>query len=286
MDGRVRTWVKGHQVVTFFALAYAIMYAAVFGSLAVDPAHTMAPFTLVWAVAVFSPTIASVVVSWVIGGGAEVRRVLAGFARWRIGVWWYLAAFGLFLAPLMVALVYRVAGGAVPGPQPGVTPLTVVGSVLFTLISGPLSEEAGWRGFALPRLQERFSAVTSSLVLGVVWTCWHIPLFFVAGKASPGIPFFIYLPLVVTLTFYLTWVYNNTGGSLIATTLAHCSFNLDAVLITGALGLLPVMVFYMTAGPGLVLAVVAAVVVFGPKRMSRKAAGELPFRAAAEDPAS
>jgi hypothetical protein len=84
--------------------------------------------------------------------------------------------------------------------------------------------------------------------------------------------------LVLTITIYLTWLYNNTRGSLIITTLAHFTYNLSSTLIAGAVILMPAMMFYMTAGPLLFLVVVGVVIYYKPKNLSRKPETELPFR--------
>jgi uncharacterized protein len=278
MKARMREWIAGRPVIAFFVLTYAIMYVTVFTSRAVQgPGNALGPYSVPWFLAIFSPSISALAISAYIGGKAEVKRLLSGFTRWKVGAWPYLAAFALFGLPIAIALVYRAAGGAIPGVKPGLTALALAASVFFTFLSGPLAEEAGWRGFALPRLQARFGALTSSLILGVVWTCWHIPFYFLTGPSSLGIPFPIYLALVTTIGIFLTWLYNNTGGSLIVTVLAHFAFNLNAVLITGSLGMLPMNVFYMTAAPGLFIAVVIIVIVYGPKYLSRKPVAELPF---------
>jgi uncharacterized protein len=275
----VKVWIRNHQLLSFFVLSYVIMFGVLFGYMALAPGQPLQPWSLVWFVSIFSPTISAVCVSWVIGGGAEVRRVLAGFTRWKVGLGWYFAAAFLFLGPLVIALIYGLLGNPVTGLRPGVTMPSLLGTVLFTLFSGPIAEEAGWRGFALPRLQVRYNALVSSLILGVVHTCWHIPLFFLTGATQLSIPFPFYLALVVTLTVYYTWVYNNTGGSLITAVLGHFAFNLTGTLITGPLSLMPVGLFYMTASPLLFLIVVGVLIVFGPKHLSRKPVAELPLHA-------
>jgi membrane protease YdiL (CAAX protease family) len=148
--------------------------------------------------------------------------------------------------------------------------------------AGPASEEAGWRGFALPCLEAKYSALVSSLILGVIWTFWHLPLFYLTGATQMSIPLPIYLVLTITLTTYLTWLFNNTRGSLMITTLAHYAYNLTGTLLTGPLSLMPAMVFYLTAGPLLFLLVVGIVIYFGPGNLSRKPAAEMPFQRRAE----
>jgi uncharacterized protein len=274
----VKSWIRNHSLLSFFVLSYAIMYGMLFSFIIFQPGQPLQPWSLVWALAIFSPTISSLCLSWVIGGGAEVKRVLSGFTRWKAGWRWYLAAAFLFIGPLLIACVYALLGNPVKGLAPGVTIPMLLGQVLFVLFSGPIAEEAGWRGFALPRLQAKYSALVSSLILGVIWTCWHIPLFFVTGATQVGLPFPFYLALVTTNTVYFTWLYNNTRGSLIITVLGHFAFNLTGTLITGSLSLMPAMTFYMTASPLLLVLVIAALIAFGPRTLSKKPAEELPFK--------
>ena len=110
--------------------------------------------------------------------------------------------------------------------------------------------------------------------LGVIWTGWHIPLYFITGATQVSIPSPIYLVLVVTIAIYLTWLYNNTSGSLIITVLAHFFYNMTGFL-TGTLGLMPAMVFYMTAGPLLGLIVLGLIFVYGPRHLSKQPVSEL-----------
>jgi membrane protease YdiL (CAAX protease family) len=265
----MRDWIKHHQLSTFFAVSYAIMYGTLFGYMALQPGQPMLAWSAVWLLSVFSPTLSALIVSWLTGGVAAVKELLAGFGRWRVGWKWYLAAGFLLLGPMAIALTYLALGNPSDGLAAGMTAPLLLARILTQLVAGPASEEAGWRGFALPRLQARFSALTASLILGVVWTFWHLPLFFLTGETQVGIPFPFYLALVVTLSVYLTWLYNNTGGSLVITTLAHWSFNLTGVLITGPVSLMPVTLFYMTASPLLLAITIAACVRFGPKHLTR-----------------
>lgn len=273
----MKTWIQKHQLISFFVLTYVIAFGTTFTYIFLKPGEPSHTWSLNWFLNAFSPTISALILSWVIGGWGEVKHLLSGFTRWKVGWFWYFAAAFLFLGPLSFALVYIVLGNPIPGLKPGVTFVMILSQIAFTLFSGPLSEEAGWRGFALPRLQMKFNAFVSSLILGVIWCCWHIPLFFLPGSSQQGIPFPIYLMLVVTLGVYFTWLYNNTRGSLIITVLAHFSFNMSGGFIAGTLGLLPPMVLYMSAGSLLVLTVVGVVIYYGMKTLSRKPIAELPF---------
>ena len=274
----MQRWVRNHPLISFFVVAYVLAFGAIFGYIVLQPGQPLERWAPAWFVFAFSPTVSALVVSWVMGGLAEVKRLLAGFTRWKVGLRWYLAAGYVFLGPLAIALVYGALGNPVAGLQPGMTLPLLLGQVFFQFFSGPASEEAGWRGFALPRLQARYNAFVSSLILGVVWTCWHIPLFFLTGATQMSIPFPFYLALVVTLTVYMTWLYNNTRGSLIITVLCHFAFNLTGTLITGPLSLMPVMLFYMSASPLLLLSVIAVLLYFGYRTLSKRPEQELPVQ--------
>lgn len=273
----MKTWIQKHSLLAFFILTYAIAFGTTFTYIYLQPGRPSQNWSMAWFLNAFSPTISALILSWIIGGWNEIRNLLAGFTRWKVGWFWYFAAAFLFLGPLAVALVYGALGNAAPGLAPGMTASAILAQVIFTLFSGPMSEEAGWRGFALPRLQGKYNALASSLILGVIWCCWHIPLFFLPGSSQQGIPFPIYLMLVVTLGVYFTWLYNNAHGSLVITVLAHFSFNLSGGFIAGTLGLLPPMVLYIAAGSLLVLTVIGVIVYFGVNTLSRKPAIEFPF---------
>ena len=280
----MKAWIQKHQLLAFFSLTYAIAFGVTFTYIYLQPGQPSQRWSLNWFLNAFSPTISAILLAWIIGGGNEVKRLLSGFTRWKVGLRWYFAAAFLFLGPLAFALVYAALGNPVAGIEPGLTIPMVLGQLIFTLFSGPLAEEAGWRGFALPRLQSKYNALVSSLILGVIWCCWHIPLFFLPGASQQSIPFPIYLMLVVTVGVYFTWLYNNTRGSLIICVLAHFSFNMSGGFIAGTLGLLPPMVLNIAAGSMLLLIVVGVVLIFGGKTLSKKPAGELPFQRAILSP--
>jgi len=260
---------------SFFVLAYLIMFGSYFSFIILRPGEPNKEWSLVWFLGAFSPTISAIIVSWAMGGFNQVKRLLSGFAKWKVDFFWYFAATFLFLGPLLIAFIYGLLGNPVIGLRPGITIPMLIGQIFFQMFSGPISEEAGWRGFALPRLQKKYNALISSLILGVVWTCWHTPLFFLTGATQMTIPFPIYMVLVVTQTIYATLLYNNTEGSLVITTLAHFSFNLTGTLITGLVSLMPPMLFYMTAGPSLFVIVVVVIFVYGAKFLSRNPNKEL-----------
>lgn len=231
---------------------------------------------------VLTPTISAVILSAMIGGWKEVLNLLSGFMRWRVHWFWYLAAFMMTGFPLLIAIVYILIGNPIRGLNPDATAWSLLGLLGFTFLSGPLSEEAGWRGFALPRLQGRFSALTSSLILGVLWATWHIPFYLEPNYAANGMPLPVFMVVVTALSILFAWIYNNSGGSLFLTMLAHFFFNFSSVFLVQQFGLLPPMLLYIGGGGLMLLLIVWVIIYFGPKHLSRKPADELPIPAQTE----
>jgi membrane protease YdiL (CAAX protease family) len=277
----MKTWIRNHQLISFFFVTFLIMYSVLFTVAFVNPAGWFKPWSLAWFLSIFSPTFGSLIVSAIIGGWDEVKRLLSGLFRWNVGVRWYVATLFLFWGPLLIGLIYVTMGNPYPGINPELTWGILAGQLFFNIFSGPVSEELGWRGFALPRLQQKFNALVSSLILGTMWALWHLPLFFIPGSDQSQIFFPIYLVLNIAFATYMTWLYNNTKGSVLIAILAHFCINISMATIVDRLRLMPSNNFYqMTAGPLLVLTLVLIVIIFGPRHFSRKSVSELPFKRA------
>lgn len=206
----------------------------------------------------------SVVAYWLLrhsGRRDSAHLILNRYKIWRVGFSWYLVAALLVpavqLAGHLIGGIFR-GGEVVDSSSPLGELLADVGVwgalALFPVIliaqlpSSPLLEEFGWRGFALPHLQNRYSALTSSLILGVLWGIWHLPLTLAYG--DPVIPFLLQ---ITAITVLITWVFNNTRGSMLIAMLCHASLNASIVPFASEAGRWP--------GTVLTIAVALAVVV-------------------------
>ncbi|MDH5607741.1 MAG: CPBP family intramembrane metalloprotease, partial [Anaerolineae bacterium] len=102
----------------------------------------------------------------------------------------------------------------------------VIAFFVIFFMGGPLQEEFGWRGFATDRLQEKFNALWASIIMGILWAVWHLPLLFIPREESyynrPAWGLFLTTTLV---TILFTWIYNNTNRSIFATLIFHTMFN-------------------------------------------------------------
>ena len=176
----------------------------------------------------FAPSITALFLTWRYAGGTELRRLLRRAVIWRVSPVWYLIAIaGPAMIMLLAMGVHVLLGGTIPDYVPfGVRWLiVVVNFILILLIGGPLGEEFGWRGLALPSLEARFSPLWASLILGVIWAVWHLPLFFISGSAQSSLPFGLYALLTIPLTILITWVYHGSGNSLLLVMLFHAAVN-------------------------------------------------------------
>ena len=167
-------------------------------------------------------------------GRVGILQLLRRYVLWRVGISWYLLV--LLGVPALMLLPYLIQPGAfsvfrLPGPPFWLTYLIVYLSTL--VFGGPLGEEGGWRGFALPRLQQRSGPLVGTLILGVLWGLWHLPLFLlVPGYNGAGtgfvailIPFVAFVITLIAYSVIFTWVFNDTRGSILLAILLHASIN-------------------------------------------------------------
>lgn len=155
-------------------------------------------------------------------------------------VWWGISLLTVPVLTGLAALIDQLLGGwgwQLEAAERFIkNPLSIIPFLLFILVFGPLPEELGWRGYALGKLQSRWSALYASIILGIVWVIWHLPLFFIQGTYQYGLglgtrAYWIFnLGLVITSVIY-TWIYNNTGGSIPAVILFHFSQNFSGELV-------------------------------------------------------
>jgi membrane protease YdiL (CAAX protease family) len=184
------------------------------------------------------PNAVGVFVTWVAGGRQGLRELFSRVVLWRIGLKWYAIALSvpIILAFLAIGL-YMVLGNTAPDPAPASQLWPIF---LSAVLTGAMGEELGWRGTALPRLQARWNALTSSLILGVLWGLYHLPSFFLSGLPLQDMPLLPFMVTALGLTILITWTFNRTGGSLIPVFLYHFAFNLigNATGIYGTAALL------------------------------------------------
>ncbi|MGZ7050154.1 MAG: CPBP family intramembrane glutamic endopeptidase [Methanobacterium sp.] len=177
-----------------------------------------------------SVIIISAIAAYIISGGMSsregIKELLSKIYIWKVGLKWYL--FVLILIPVIFLLPRFLLNIAYGFPNefqfPGLSVILLF--VFVFLFGGPLNEEPGWRGFALPRLHNFYSPLIASIILALIWAFWHFPLhllgFYPGGYIEP---FLIRFLTTIPLTIVITWVYIHTKSSLLLVMLIHTSEN-------------------------------------------------------------
>jgi len=187
----------------------------------------------VFLLGVFAPALVALALTAQREGRAGVGRLLARMGRWQVGARWYVFAVVYFAAiKLAGALIHRVAMGV--WPTFGDTPWPVMLGAILVSTWVQAGEEVGWRGYALPRLAKHLGLGAASILLGVIWALWHLPLFLLPDTGSTGQSFPLYLLKVTALSVALAWLYWKTEGSLLLVMLMHASINNTTELVPAA----------------------------------------------------
>ena len=199
---------------------------------------------LPWWVVVFlpgayGPSIAALILAGQRGGRPALGELLRSLLRWRVPISLYVAV--LLTPPAMTALATLLSSYPTSWTHftlvPGLS--AVAGAYALALPFGPLPEELGWRGYALPRLLREHGVFVSSVILGVVWTFWHTPMFWFPGAAIPSVfplsvgSVLIYLVQMIAEACIFTLTYLLSGGSILLAVLQHLAFNTSEAVVFG-----------------------------------------------------
>src|SRR5829696_7723832 len=242
-----RSLLARHPLISFFVMAYAFSWIVWSPWLLSEEGVGLLPYQLSGvtkallsaAAILLGPTLSGFIMTGITEGREGIRRLLRRIVLWRVGLRWYL--FALIGIPLVMVLGTLILPGGLAsllGLGPGYV-LTYLGTyVLVVILGGPLFEEPGWRGFALPRLQPLYGPLVGTIILGLLWGLWHLPEFLVPSwaESSGGNSFLAIVKFVViaiTFAIVTTWVFNNTKGSVFMAILVHASIDTFSIPVGG-----------------------------------------------------
>ncbi|MBU4030760.1 CPBP family intramembrane metalloprotease [Patescibacteria group bacterium] len=193
-------------------------------------------FILLQTLGAIGPSLIAILLIRFLYGKEKLSQIFGQFKKWRVEKKWYFIS--ILLIPFItllsnVIIIASNVNGFVLSPdlplgemmnEIGLVGIVFSLPIIFVsqLFSSPLLEEFGWRGFALPRLQRTYNALGSSIILGLLWGIWHLPLVIAYGESLP-----LYLLSIIGCTILMTWVYNSTEGSLLMMLLFHASLNVS-----------------------------------------------------------
>ena len=222
-----------YSLVSYFTLCFIIAWSVWI------PAGILAPDTTALAIpGAWALPVAALLLTWLAEGRDGLRELLYGLLEWRVRARYYIFAIFSMLGVAVLAVgLHILLGGSppevaaiaarfgIPAEQAylfiAISPIVFITTVF---VGGPIAEELGWRGYAQPRMQVQLGAGLAGLTIGIIWSLWHLPLFYYFPSAVAGLPIEHYVPLVSALGVLFAW-HNRTGGSVLLCILLHASVN-------------------------------------------------------------
>jgi uncharacterized protein len=271
---------RRYPLVIFFVLAFVFTWANwIPRALSSRGLLDLAVPDFLSLVAGYGPALAAIIVTSLVNGKAGLRQLYRRLVQWRVALQWYVVVLFLPATTMLTALGLHLLFGGVTSSVTDSTSLqlglpdaplwqqTLLLMLMFTLGFDGLGEEIGWRGYALPKLLTRHSALVASLILGALWALWHLPYALTLGSVMSSRPFYSFVPGMLASAILFTWIFNNTKGSILMAIVFHAAGNVTA-------NVLPVLVPGVNDvgvwGTIVQWAVVTTVVVyFGPAHLSQ-----------------
>lgn len=284
-------WLKKKDLLVYFVMVFLFMWPRGFvnaaismGLIAEPPAAFMTILTSLYLVG--TPMVAAMIVATVERGWGGLKDLFARIIRWRAHWRWYAVA--LLSYPTSAFLAFTLSdlikGQAWSVPQMWLAgfanlqenmvriglgagnTLQILVILLLVSIIVPLFEEIGWRAFAIPRLREKTNSLNAALIMGGIWTIWHLPNFFIKDTDQYGLPFTWFLLTILAVSILMVWVMNHSNQSVLLTILFHAS-----IILSGHF--LPTQLAYQTSNYLalwltcilLVLSAIIVIVIYGPQ---------------------
>jgi membrane protease YdiL (CAAX protease family) len=234
-DNHITKWIasllgflREHPIKGFFLLTFVLTWLweiPIFGFMDYWPGYVF--FRLF-----ISPSVIGLIMVSITEGNQGINHLLGKCAHWRVSIIWYLVA--LLVTPILFFIsVFSIPGTNSAFQLPGLSFIWTYSSALyFGFFSAPIIEELGWRGFALPRLEKKYGPLVGTLILGFLWALWHLPSWFLGGRAVSDsnfieniVPFLKYEGSILGSAIFYTWIFNRTNGSIFLSMLLHASIN-------------------------------------------------------------
>jgi membrane protease YdiL (CAAX protease family) len=239
--------IKQHALVIFCTLTIALTFAVTLLPL---------PGEAVAVVMVFIPALMAIALTTLSEGRAGLRSFLDKLLQWRISLKWVVIALAVAFVMRLTMSLMGLALGLIPAIQlrPGGPASYVLLAIIFFVFAIP--EELGWRGYALPKLLERYSPLVAALIIGVLWGSLHLALLLPGMMNEGASPLATLLGLVGGSVLF-TWLYVNSEGSIVLTTLFHAAQSFFVIVNEGLTG---TQQAWLMAGVYLSAALIVAIV--------------------------
>ena len=258
---------EARNLVFFYVIAFGFSWALWIPQAFVAQGLLSPSFFTTLTIAAFGPLVASFLLTFLNEGRIGVLKLLKKAVHFRFKKIWLIPTFFLLPAVIGGSLLLAVK---IEGVTPDLSllyapPMVVITFIAIFFLGGPVEEEFGWRGYALPRLQANYSALTSSVIVGFMWGVWHLPLFYISDGPYYQSPILAVIGSTILLSILFTWLFNNTGGSILIVLFFHTMYNFSQTIFP-TLGTVNGGLFFMIF---LAAAVAVVLVVWGPKKLVR-----------------
>jgi membrane protease YdiL (CAAX protease family) len=225
----VSNWLKSNPIPAFFILTFLIAWSLWLPLGILAPENVLLTLPGAWA-----PTISALILIGLTSGWSGVRQFLKKLLHWRVGFRWYIVVLFGIAAVAYLAIGFGMLFGinapeiSLPNGLPREALIGALPIIFFIniFVGGPLAEDIGWRGYILPKMRERMTALNASLLIGIIWAIWHLPYFVFPGwnAATGNIPFHWFALLTTSWSVLFAWVYVNTE-SILMPVLFHAAIN-------------------------------------------------------------
>ncbi|GAA2267480.1 CAAX amino protease [Streptomyces ruber] len=235
--GGARALLRRRPLASFFTMAFALSWVA--WTPYILSGHGLAVWDFVFPGGVLGsqllgvlpgaylgPIASALLVTAACDGRAGLRTWVRRMTRFRVSWVWY--AVVLLAVPAALTAATSVLTGQAPVMPPAAVLVAFLPGLVLQMITTGLAEEPGWREFAMPRMQDRYGPLFATVVVGVLWGVWHLPLFLTEWGGGPGVdPLYVleFLVTVIAFSFVMTWIFNRTGESMPLVMLSHVSVN-------------------------------------------------------------
>lgn len=225
--------IKNHPLLWYFTLSFAISWGLIMllagpTRLPIDPESSSDILPLLYVSMLFGPSVASLLLTWILDGGPGLRALFSRFFSWRVSFRWYLLA--LFATPLLALLMLSLLSIVsddlnIGGHLSGIGPASIGIGIMTGAFVG-LFEELGWTGFVIPRMLRTTGIFTTGLLMGVIWGLWHFILFWEADSFTASLPFLVLVARLLDwlppFRILMVWMYIKTK-SILLVILTHMS---------------------------------------------------------------
>jgi CAAX protease family protein len=216
----MRSLIHKYPIWSFFLLTYLISWSAWLGGQWLKLDFLSFFFS-------YGPALAAILLSAALEGKTGLLELFSRIFRWHVGLRWYLAAFFIPFGGVLAAVYLSAAAGLLERGLPNwwaiARPLSLaifgLAPLGFVVLLG---EEIGWRGFAQPKLLDRYNPFITSLIVGLGWGVWHW-VYLWESSSLPGMVYFVLETMAISLAY--TWLFDRTGGSLVVVTLLHTFYD-------------------------------------------------------------